>query len=90
MEQIFIQIRFSVDTEVGNYSDALYFTEPEYFSKTRADIDALKQQRINNFVTLVKTPAPIVPDPTKEELQKIADSLQIQLDEINKKLIVSK
>ena len=84
-EEVFVQIRFIVDTEVGKYSDAIYLTWSEYQNKTRFEIDSIKQQRVNNYVSSVKYPVP-AQEPTKEQLQKDADYLQAQLDEVKARI----
>jgi hypothetical protein len=71
-EQKFIQIRFKDTVNINganiDYSDALYFTEAEYNAKSQAEIDALKQARVDNFKYIVEHPAP--PHvPTAQELQ---------------------
>lgn len=85
-DQIFIQVRFTQNTDYGTYSDALYFTPEEYATKTVSDFNLLKKQRIDNFINTVKNPLPQV-EPTKEELQKYANSLQSQLDEIKLRIV---
>jgi hypothetical protein len=73
-----IQVRFSEDTEVGRFSDTLFFTEDEFAQKTQADIDALAQARIDAHVDRIKNPpAPV--EPTLEELQEQKANLEAQL-----------
>lgn len=88
-EQIMVQVRFKEQTEVGEYNDALYFTQAEYQSKAQVEIDALKQGRINNWVNAVKNP-PVYVEPTKAELQEQKINLEAQLAEVNTKLLTAK
>lgn len=84
-EQVFIQVRFKESTVVGEYSDALYFTQAEYASKQQSEIDSLKQARTTNWVNVVKNPPPFV-EPTKAELQAQKAELQKQIAELDIKI----
>lgn len=53
MDDIKIQIRFKEQTEKGEYSDALYFSEEEYNSIAQKRLQELKQQRIDAWVEKV-------------------------------------
>lgn len=88
-EQIMVQVRFKEKTEVGEYNDALYFTQAEYQAKSQIEIDALKQARVNNWVNAVKNP-PVFVEPTKTELQAQKAELETQLAEVNSKLLTAK
>ena len=83
--QVRIQVLFTENTPVGQYTDAIYFTEAEYAAKSPSDIEALKQIRIDNWVRRINNP-PIKKEPTKEELQLQADALQNELNQINEKI----
>ena len=48
------QLIFEFDTKHGTYRDALYL--PDNHGLTDAEIEALKQQRLDNWLTLVETP----------------------------------
>ena len=84
-EQIMVQIRFSEDTEVGTFTDALYLTMYEYVGKPQSEIDTLKQARVTTFVNSVKNAVP-APEPTKAELQADVANLQKQIDSLNIKI----
>lgn len=47
-----MKIEFQVDTEFGSYCDALYFFDDAVPSET--EIEAMKQDRVNRWVALVK------------------------------------
>ncbi len=53
-EQVKIQVLFTEKTEYGDFTDALYFTESEFLSMTREKIDALKQERLNNWILSIQ------------------------------------
>lgn len=46
-DEIKIQVRFK--NQDGSFSDALYFTESEYSALSAQQLEALKQQRIDNW-----------------------------------------
>lgn len=76
-QQIKVQVLFTEETAHGSFTDALYFTQEEFATKTQGDIDALKTERVNNYVTAIDEAknAPVV-EPTKEQLE--AEKLQLQ------------
>lgn len=56
-----MKIDFEVQTEHGLYRDALYVDE----STTDAEIEAMKQERVNNWIALVTAP----PEPEPEYIE---------------------
>ena len=50
-----MQIRFTFETEFGAFSDALYLDEGHTF--TEAEIEAMKQERLTNWLAVVN-PSP--------------------------------
>jgi hypothetical protein len=60
------QARFTVDTELGPYADALWFTPGEYDAMKAADLDALAQARADQWVFDIKNP--VVREVTKNEM----------------------
>lgn len=50
-----MQIRFTFDTAFGQFSDALYLDEDHTF--TDAEVDAMKQERLTNWLAVVN-PSP--------------------------------
>ena len=49
-----IQIRFTFETQFGPFSDALYLEEDHSF--TEAEIEAMKQERLDNWLLTVNPP----------------------------------
>lgn len=49
-----IKIDFEFDTKYGIYRDALYLDENHTF--TDEQIQAMKQQRVDNWITAIETP----------------------------------
>ena len=79
----FVQIRFKEQTEVGEFSDALYFKEGQVPSDPM--IDAAIQSRVSNYVSLIKNPPPPV-EPTKAQLEQAKSELQAQIVELDIKI----
>ena len=63
-----MQIRFSYETKYGVYGDALNLPDDHTF--TDEEIEAMKEQRRDNWIKVIETPAPEVPaeetPPTEE------------------------
>jgi hypothetical protein len=57
-----MQIRFTFETQHGSFSDALYLDDNHAF--TEADIEAMKQERLSNWIAIIESP------PT-EEIQTV-------------------
>ena len=63
-----VKIDFEFDTKYGMYRDALYLDENHTF--TDEQIQAMKQQRVNNWITAIETPSSeeiVVEEATIEE-----------------------
>lgn len=54
-----VQIIFEFETQYGIFRDALYL--PEDHGLTDAEIDALKQERLDNWVAFVTPKDPVEP-----------------------------
>lgn len=54
MRDAMIQIIFEADTKYGVFRDALYL--PDDHSLTETEIDAMKQQRVDNWLAIVEAP----------------------------------
>jgi len=68
MDERFVQIIFTEETEKGTFRDAIYVPMEEYPTLTEAEIDAQKQERVENFITAVNTPAEVpIEEPVVEE-----------------------
>ncbi len=59
-----IQIVFEFETQYGRYGDALYLLEGHSF--TEEQIEAMKQERVDNWLQVVDSPPEVV-DPAPEE-----------------------
>lgn len=84
-DQVFVQVRFEVDTEVGRYSDALYYTLQEYENTPEKEIQLDKQIRIDMWIDSFNNQTVAV-EPTKEELIELQAELDIQKSEIQAKI----
>jgi hypothetical protein len=49
-----IKIDFQFETPYGKFADALYLPDDHTF--TDSEIDAMKQQRVDNWIAAVTTP----------------------------------
>ncbi len=59
-----IQIIFEFATKYGTYRDALHL--PDDHGLTEAEIEALKQQRVDNWLAVVEAPPPTDEAPVEE------------------------
>jgi len=55
-----MKIDFSFDTQYGKFADALHL--PDDHTLTDAEIEAMKQQRLDNWVAVITAPPPDVVD----------------------------
>jgi hypothetical protein len=55
MDTVRIQLTFSEKTIYGTYTDALYFSEDEWASITKAQINEMKNARVSSWVDSVRT-----------------------------------
>jgi len=78
-----IQVTFRVNTPKGTYQDALWFTKEEYDKKTQAEIDVMKQERIDKWIKIVSTPTPEL---TLEDIQREIDNQQSMVVETTNKI----
>lgn len=84
-EQVLIQVRYSMPTDYGDYSDAIYYTPDQWKNIKQDDIDAEKQKRVNAYLDVVHNP-PIVKEPTKEDLERDIAVIDKQKAELQSKL----
>jgi len=49
-----IKIEFEFETQYGTYRDALYLEENHTF--TEQEVDAMKQQRVDNWIAVIENP----------------------------------
>lgn len=78
-DEINHQLRFTVETPRGPYSDALNFTDEEWVKRDQKAIDAAKQQRVDNWLATLSA-APKVE--TKESKQARADALDANIADL--------
>lgn len=74
-QEVRIQVIFRTDTSKGTYQDALWFTQEEYDKVTPEEIEVMKQERIDNWLSVVSTPPS---EPAKEER---LDRIQSEIDD---------
>jgi hypothetical protein len=55
-----MKINFSFDTQYGKFADALHL--PDDHTLTDAEIEAMKQQRLDNWIAVITAPPPDVVD----------------------------
>lgn len=87
-EQIKIQVKFTVNTEYGEYNGVVYFTEDEWKNITREQLQEIKQDRANNWVSSVRITRNSQPkEQSKEEIQLEVSQIDTNIQElINKKV----
>lgn len=74
------QVRFTISTEFGAYSDALYLSEDEYAAYKGKALEQMAQARADAWVENLKNP--VVVEPTKEDLQATAAGLDQHIEEL--------
>jgi hypothetical protein len=60
-----IKIDFQMQTPYGKYADALYL--PEDHTHSEAEIEAMKQQRVDNWIAIITAPPAEETPPEQEE-----------------------
>jgi len=51
-----MKINFQFETQYGKFSDALYLPDDHAF--TEAEIEAMKQERLNAWINFIENPPP--------------------------------
>jgi hypothetical protein len=60
-----IKIDFEFQTVYGKFADALYLPDDHTYSD--AEIDVMKQQRLDNWIAIITAPSPdVVEEPLQE------------------------
>ena len=80
-----IQVRIKVQTDVGEFNDALYFSKEEYEALTQSEIEIMKQARVDAWVNSVKNP-PVYIEPTLEELKNLRIQYNEEVDRVMEKI----
>lgn len=86
MDEIFIQIRFSKETEFGEFNEALYYSLDDYASLNQKDIEIAKQERVDGWIENLRNPPP-VPEATKEDILTQLDVLEAEKAELHVQLL---
>jgi len=53
-----MKIDFSFDTQYGKFADAIVL--PDEHTLTDAEIEAMKQQRLDNWIAVLTTPSDVI------------------------------
>ncbi len=69
-----IKIDFSFDTPHGKFADALHLPDDHGFSE--AEIEAMKEQRRDNWIAVVTAPPAPEPETTKEVAGEVYQKLE--------------
>lgn len=88
MDKVSIKVEFTEDVDGLTYTDSLYFTPEEYETMSEKQLDAKKQERVDNyrtFITEAKSRIPV--EPTKEELEQQKQMLQDQVAELDARIV---
>lgn len=73
-----VQVRFTIDTPQGTFTDALLYTQAAFAAVTQKDIDTAIIARKDAWVFAITHPVP-PPVYTKDELQGQADDIDKQV-----------
>jgi hypothetical protein len=60
-------IHFQFDTKYGQFSDALVLTDEELAELSESDIEAMKQQRLTNWIAVIENPQEYIEPETPQE-----------------------
>ena len=61
-----MKIDFEFNTQYGKFSDALHFPDNQELPSDD-EIEVMKQERLNNWITVITTPSSYVEDTSSEE-----------------------
>jgi hypothetical protein len=73
-QNVFIQIRFSVDTPQGTFTDAIYYTQAEFAALPGGAIATEKARRVQAWRQAILNP-PTPPTPSTDDLQRSIDEI---------------
>lgn len=86
-DNVRIQVLISTDTPQGRFNDALYFSKEEFDALSEDALDAIKTQRVNSWVSSVQEASKREYIPTTKDIEEQKAALQIQIDELDAKLL---
>ncbi len=89
MDGIYIQDRFTIEKDGITLSDAIVLPQGEYESKSKQEIEAIKQERFDTYKDRLKNP-PIVPEPSKADKLAIITKDLASLEEQKQTLLSMK
>lgn len=85
-----IKIPFEIETKYGMYKDCLYIEDEKYKYLTEKDIEEMKQERADAWVSIIDTP--VTEENTKDQLtcelaylEKRIEEVKVEIDSINNK-----
>lgn len=81
MDTTDIRIKFTIERDGYSYADALYFSPQEYNSLTPEQIEAMKEERFQNWLTAINTP-PVEQEQTSEDLQRSVEQIDEQIAQL--------
>ncbi len=79
MSQVRVQVPFSI----GAFNDALWFTLEEYLALAPEQLEALQQERYQNWINAVENPPPVDPDHDASLQEDLQQQLQAELQAID-------
>ena len=85
MDKVSIKVEFTRQVNGNNFTDSLYFTPEEYEAMSEKELEAKKQERVDNFQAFIDNP-PEPAEPTKEELEQSKETLAAELERLNEKI----
>ena len=68
-----MKINFEFNTQYGKFSDALHFPDNQELPSDD-EIEAMKHERLNNWITVITTPSSYVEDTSSEEPDNQTDT----------------
>lgn len=68
-----MKIDFEFNTQYGKFSDALHFPDNQELPSDD-EIEAMKQERLNNWITVITTPSSYVEDTSSAEPDNQTDA----------------
>lgn len=83
MDQVKVQVMFTVDTRRGKYQDALYFDRAVYDSLDPNELERLKQERVDKWLRFIDESSTAEPvEPTKEQLEEESRLVDEQIEQL--------